>query len=155
MNRGIATPASAVSDQTLITKESIMPNNLHVTLDTSTTPPCLDIDQSNGANHVNRSPNAQTITWQLTGNAASGSFNAQNAAKPGFAWVNPAPPAGIFGPPTLSQNGNEITMTDLNNSASTAGEWIYQLSATIDCVVYQSNKTSLTQQITDPTIKNN
>ena len=41
-----------------------MPNNLHVTLDTSTTPPCLDIDQSNDANHVSRSPNAQTITWQ-------------------------------------------------------------------------------------------
>ena len=132
-----------------------MPNLLKVTLDKSTNPWCLDIDQQGNANHVSQSPNAQTITWQLTGDAATGSFNAQNAAKPGFAWVGTPPPAGIFGPPTLSQNGNEITMTDLNNSASTAGEWIYQLSATIDRMVYQSNKTSLTQQITDPTIKNN
>jgi len=131
-----------------------MPNDLHVTLDTSTTPPCLDIDQSNGANHVSRSPNAQTITWQLTGNAASGSFNTQSAPEPGFAWVGTPPPAGIFGPPTLSSNGNEITMSDLNNSASTAGDWIYQLSATIGNVSYQSKKTSITGQTTDPTIKN-
>lgn len=128
--------------------------NLKVTLDESTTPPYLDIDEKNNANHVSRSPNAQTITWQLSGNAASGSFNAQGIPQPGFTWVNP-PPAGIFGPPTLSQNGNEITMTDLNNSASTAGNWIYQLSATIGGVVYQSNKTSIKGTTTDPTIKNN
>ena len=132
-----------------------MPNLLKVTLDNSTSPPSLDIDQKDNANHVSRGPNAQTITWQLNGNAASGSFNAQNAAKPGFAWVDPAPPAGIFGSPTLSSNGNEITMSDLNNSASTAGDWVYQLSATIGGVIYQSNKTSLTQTNTNPSIKNN
>jgi len=132
-----------------------MPNLLKVALDNSTSPPSLDIDQKDNANHVSRGPNAQTITWQLNGNAASGSFNAQNAAKPGFAWVDPAPPAGIFGSPTLSSNGNEITMSDLNNSASTAGDWVYQLSATIGGVVYQSNKTSLTETNTNPSIKNN
>jgi hypothetical protein len=132
-----------------------MPNLLKVTLDNSTSPPSLDIDQKDNANHVSRGPNAQTITWQLNGNAASGSFNAQNAAKPGFAWVDPAPPAGIFGSPTLSSNGNEITMSDLNNSASTAGDWVYQLGATIGGVVYQSNKTSLTETNTNPSIKNN
>lgn len=132
-----------------------MPNLLKVTLDNSTSPPSLDIDQKDNANHVSRGTNAQTITWQLNGNAASGSFNAQNAAKPGFAWVDPAPPAGIFGSPTLSSNGNEITMSDLNNSASTAGDWVYQLSATIGGVVYQSNKTSLTETNTNPSIKNN
>ena len=132
-----------------------MPNLLKVALDNSTSPPSLDIDQKDNANHVSRGPNAQTITWQLNGNAASGSFNAQNAAKPGFAWVEPAPPAGIFGSPTLSSNGNEITMSDLNNSASTAGDWVYQLSATIGGVVYQSNKTSLTETNTNPSIKNN
>lgn len=132
-----------------------MPNLLKVALDNSTSPPSLDIDQKDNANHVSRGPNAQTITWQLNGNAAAGSFNAQNAAKPGFAWVDPAPPAGIFGSPTLSSNGNEITMSDLNNSASTAGDWVYQLSATIGGVVYQSNKTSLTETNTNPSIKNN
>src|SRR3546814_10694324 len=150
----MATPASAVLVQTSHQREFVMPN-LKVTLYTKENPQYLDIDQKDNANHVNRSPNAQTITWQLSGDAASGSFIAQTASKPGFAWVDPAPPAGIFGPPTLSQNGNEITMTDLNNSASTAGEWIYQLSATIDNVVYQSNKTSITEQTTNPSIKNN
>jgi hypothetical protein len=130
-----------------------MPNNLRVTLDESTTPWCLDIDQSNGANHVSRSPNAQTITWQLT--EASGSFNTQDDPKPGFAWVDPPPPAGIFGPPVLQANGNQLTMSDLNNGAGTTGDWIYQLSATIDNVVYQSNKTSITGQTTNPSIKNN
>lgn len=128
-----------------------MPNNLQVTLDKSTTPWCLDIDQQNNANHVGQSPNAQTITWQLTGDAASGSFNAQGNPKRGFAWGT-APPDNIFGAPSV--NGNQITMSDLNNSASTAGTWVYQLSATIGGVVYQSNKTSLTQATTDPTIKN-
>lgn len=131
-----------------------MPNLLKVTLDNSTSPPSLDIDQKDNANHVSRGPSAQTITWQLSGNAASGSFNAQDAAEPGFAWVDPAPPAGIFGSPTLSSNGNEITMSDLNNSASTTGTWIYQLSATIGGTVYQSKKTSITGQTTNPTIKN-
>ncbi len=131
-----------------------MPNLLKVTLDNSTSPPSLDIDQKDNANHVSRGPNAQTITWQLSGNAASGSVYAQDAAEPGFAWVDPAPPAGIFGSPTLSSNGNEITMSDLNNSASTTGTWIYQLSATIGGTVYQSKKTSITGQTTNPTIKN-
>lgn len=132
-----------------------MPNDLHVTLDKSTTPWSLDIDQKDNANHVSRSPSVQTITWQLTGNAASGSFDAQSDAEPGFAWVDPPPPDGIFGPPVLQANGNQLTMSDLNNSAGTTGEWIYQLSATVDHVVYQSNKTSLTQTNTNPSIKNN
>lgn len=132
-----------------------MPNNLKVTLYTKENPRYLDVDQKDNANHVNQSPNAQIITWQLSGDAALGSFSAQNATPPGFAWVDPAPPAGIFGPPALSQNGNEITMSDLNNSASTMGTWYYQLSATIGGVVYQSNATLITGNTTDPCIKNN
>jgi hypothetical protein len=132
-----------------------MPNTLKVTLDQSTNPWCLDIDQNDNANHVARGPNAQTITWQLNGQAASGSFNAQGGSQPGFAWVsNPAPPAGIFGDPALGPNNNEMTMSDLNNSSSTTGDWVYQLSATIGGAVYQSNKTSTTAQNTNPTIKN-
>ncbi len=132
-----------------------MPNHLKVTLDKSTNPWCLDIDQKDNANHVSQGPNAQTITWQLSGNAASGSFDAQNASKPGFIWVSVPPPSNsIFGNPELSPNGNEMTMSDLNNSASTTGDWLYQLSATIGGVIYQSNKTSITGQNTNPTIKN-
>lgn len=132
-----------------------MANDLSVTLDKSTTPWRLDIDQKNNANHVSRSSSAQTITWQLTGNAAAGSFNAQTDSPPGFAWVGTPPPDGIFGPPVLQANGNQLTMSDLNSSASTAGEWVYQLSATIGDQVYQSGVTSLVLTTTNPTIKNN
>ncbi|WP_445144552.1 hypothetical protein [Dyella sp. Tek66A03] len=131
-----------------------MPNNLKVTLDKTTTPWSLDIDQHGNANHVGQGSSAQTITWQLSGSAASGSFDSQIANQPGFAWIQ-TPPAGIFGSPTLSNNANEITMSDLNNSPSTGGEWIYQLSATINNVVYQSNATSITGTTTNPSIKNN
>ena len=124
-----------------------MPNNLQVTLDKSTSPWRLDIDQNNGANQVNRSPVTQTITWQLMGDAASGSFDS-------LTWVE-QPPAGIFGPPTLRTSGNQITVTDLNKNASTAGTWNYQLSATIDGTTYASDVVSIGGTTTTPWIKNN
>lgn len=129
-------------------------NNLKVSLDTCTSPLRLDVDQHGNANHVSRSSSMQTITWQLTGNAATGSFNAQDAAQPGFAWIE-APPAGIFGPPVPGENGKTITMNDLNNSAGTTGEWIYRLSATIGGQVYQSEAISIGGTTTNPSIKNN
>jgi hypothetical protein len=131
-----------------------MPNNLQVTLDQSTTPWCVDIDQSGNANHVSQSPNAQTITWQLTGNAASGSFVALTDPDPGFAWVGTAPPSGIFGSATLSANGNKLTISDLNNSSSTQGTWTYILRVNVGGVVYQSKTTSLAATTSNPTIVN-
>ncbi|MCK9366284.1 MAG: hypothetical protein M0P72_03925 [Metallibacterium scheffleri] len=131
-----------------------MPNNLHVTLDKSTTPWCVDIDQSGNANHVSQSPDVQTITWQLTGNAASGSFVALTDPDPGFAWVGTAPPSGVFSNLTLSANGNQLTISDLNNSTSTQGTWTYILRINVDGVVYQSKTTSLTATTTNPMIKN-
>lgn len=131
-----------------------MSNNLHVNLDQNTTPWCVDIDQSGNANHVSRSPDAQTITWRLTGNAAAGSFVALTDPNPGFAWVGAAPPSGIFGSPTLSANGNQLTLGDLNNSVGTTGTWTYILRINVDGVVYQSKTTSLTATTTNPTIKN-
>lgn len=130
-----------------------MPNNLHVTLDKSTTPWRLDIDQKDHANQVDRDPQKQTITWQLSGEAASGSFDAQTDPQPGFAWLEP-PPDGIFGNPGPGSNPNQITMSDFNHDASTAGTWTYQLAATIDGVVYQSGATSITGTTTNPWIKN-
>ncbi len=131
-----------------------MPNNLQVTLDKSTTPWCVDIDQSGNANHVNQSPNVQTITWQLTGNAASGSFVALTDPDPGFAWAGTAPPSGVFGSPTLSANGNQLTISDLNNNSGTAGSWSYILRVSVDGVVYQSKTTSLAATTSNPTIVN-
>lgn len=135
-----------------------MPNNLQVTLDKSTSPWRLDIDQHGNANHVARSLTTQTITWELTGDAASGAFDSQSDAQPGFAWLNPAPPAGIFGDPALGSNNNnndnKMTISDLNNKESTTGTWTYQLSATIGGTTYQSAATTLTSTTTNPTIKN-
>ncbi|KZC39754.1 MULTISPECIES: hypothetical protein [Rhodanobacter] len=130
-----------------------MPNNFDVTLDKSMIPWCLDIGQHGNAN-VSRSPDRQTITWRLTGNAATGKFNSQQDSPPGFAWIGKLPPAGIFGDPELGENGKELSISDLNNSAATSGEWVYQLSAKIGDQVYQSRVTSMTATTTSPTIKN-
>lgn len=131
---------------------------LHVTLDTTKTPPLLDVDQENNSNHVGQSPNAQTIIWKLVGNAALGTFNSPtDPNNPGFTWAGNGPNQNqtIFGPAQLADNSRELTMTDLNNSQSTTGTWIYQLQAHINGTNYYSEMTSITGTTTDPCIKNN
>lgn len=131
-----------------------MPNNLNVTLDESTTSWAVDVDQHGKDNEVSQGPNAQTITWQLTGNAASGSFVSMTDSAPGFEWIS-APPDGIFGTPTVSQgSGNQLTITDTNNNDSTAGSWTYMLRINVGGTVYSTKTSSLAATTTDPTIKN-
>lgn len=130
-----------------------MANDLKVTLDKNTTPWLVDIDQKDGANQVARSAQSQTITWQLNGNAASGTIVS-------FVWVNNPPgvnppPSGIFGTPLIAQNGNSMTMSDLNNSTTTTGDWLYILTINVGGQNYQSGQTSITGTATNPTIKNN
>ncbi|SEJ05674.1 hypothetical protein [Frateuria terrea] len=125
-----------------------MPNNLHVSLDESTDPWSVQVDQQGNANHVGRSPDPQTITWQLTGNAASGSIIS-------FQWIATPPPEGIFGSPAISGNGNQLTLSDTNNSASTAGTWTYQLTVEVDGNDYSTVADLPTGTSTTPTIKNN
>lgn len=131
-----------------------MPNlTLRVTLNNG----YLDVDQSGNANQMGHGQSG-TITWELTGNAASGSFNAMNVSNPGFAWKQ-QPPSGVFGTPALANNGNRIQMSDNNtdpNGVNSTGTWIYQLWATIGGNPYSTISTlSPTATITDPTIKNN
>jgi hypothetical protein len=104
-----------------------------------------------------RQPKFQRANHHLAGDRQRGlgSFDERSDAEPGFAWVGAAPPAGIFGSPVLQANGNQLTMSDLDNGAGTTGDGIYQLSATIGDVVYQPNKTSPTGTHTNPSIKNN
>jgi hypothetical protein len=71
----------------------------------------------------------------------------------GFSW-NSAPPAGVFGTPSLSNNGNQLSITDTNNSANTAGTWTYTLRITVDGTVYSSKTLSLAATDTNPWIKN-
>jgi hypothetical protein len=115
----------------------------------------LDVDQSGNANQIAHGT-SETIEWQLTGNAAQGSFNSMTAPNPGFAWKQ-TPPAGVFG--TASPQGSKMTMTDNNtdpNGVNSAGTWIYQLWATIGGRQYStladiSNPTGVA---TNPTIQN-
>lgn len=130
-----------------------MPNNLNVTLDTSTSPSSVDVDQHGKGNEVSNSPNAQTIVWHLTGNAASGSFVALDDPAPGFAWIS-APPEGIFSPPSRSPNGNQLTISDVNNSSGTAGSWTYVLRVNVGGTVYSTKTISLKATTTNPVIVN-
>lgn len=127
-----------------------MANDLKVTLNESTTPWTVDIDQKDNANHVARNANAQTITWQLNGNAATGIFVS-------FAWVGTPPPSGIFSSPLISPNGKEMTISDLNNTSSTTGEWLYQIGVQLvtNGPVYYSGYVPIAGTATNPSIKNN
>lgn len=130
-----------------------MPNNLNVTLDTNSSPAAVDVDQHGKGNEVSQSANAQTIVWQLTGNAASGSFVPLDDPNPGFEWIS-APPPGVFGSPSRSPNGNQLTISDLNNSTDTAGSWTYMLRVNDGGTVYSTKTISLKATTTNPVIVN-
>lgn len=133
-----------------------MPNlTLRVTLKNG----ALDVDQSGNANQMDHGQTG-TITWELTGNAAHGSFNAMNAQHPGFAW-QASTPSGVFGQPTIPpNNNNQLQVSDNNNDpngVNSSGTWTYQLYATIgdtqySTIVSASNRVLTT---TNPYIKNN
>jgi len=125
-----------------------MEHQLHVSLDKSTTPWSVDIDQRGDANHVERSLEPQLLAWELTGDAASGNLLA-------LQWLDPAPPEGIFGPPELVKNGQRMTMTDRNHGPDSSGSWVYRLSLALDGQQYSTRSILLTGTTTNPSIKNN
>jgi len=120
-------------------------NNLQVSLNTSSGTGRLDVDDSGGQNQVNQSPNAQVISWNLTGVLTQGNFVAMNAAEPGFSWADPPPRSGIFGTPTVSANGNSLSITDSNTGTADAGEWHYVLR-----VLYNGKVYSISDSIEGP-----
>ncbi|HEV2540543.1 MAG TPA: hypothetical protein VGU03_12705 [Frateuria sp.] len=122
-----------------------MEHLLRVTLDKSTQPWTVDIDQNGNANHIDRSPQPQTIVWQLEGDAANGQLQPLN-------WVD-TPPDGVFGPAEPSSNGKSMQMTDLNKDAASSGDWVYQLSVALDGQTYSTLDTTGTNS--NPSIKNN
>jgi len=124
-----------------------MPNILKVTLDETKNPWAVNVDQKDNANQVARALAQQTITWQLEGNAATGDvFN--------FEWLDPQPNAGIFGTPEYDNNEHNMTLSDLNNSPNTTGNWIYKLTVQLGSNKY-STTSSITGTTNDPSIKNN
>jgi hypothetical protein len=126
-----------------------MANPLKVKLDTTTTPWTVDIDENNGANHFPQSANAQTISWELTGNAATGTFV-------DFHFLpNQTPdPSGIFGSPNYGTNNKSLSITDSHTSASTKGTWIYFLEIDVGGNPYSTTSSTLTAVTNNPTIKN-
>lgn len=127
---------------------------LKVTIDFSLTPPALDVDQKDNTNHIPRSSERQDIVWQLVGNAASGSFDSVDGEPPGFAWLGDGPPKDVFGKPELKSNGNQLTLTDLNDGPNSAGIFIYQLYATVDKKCYSTIAELRMGAATNPAIIN-
>lgn len=127
-----------------------MANNINVTLNTNV----LNIDD-NGGTHVSKNPNPQTISWNLIGNLAQGEFVSMSAAEPGFEWVPPLPPAGIFGTPQRGANGNSLDLVDNHSNDDSDGSWIYRLRASLNgCVYTTTASTGITSTSNNPIIIN-
>jgi hypothetical protein len=125
-----------------------MDHLLRVTLDKSTDPWSVDVDEHGNPNHVDRSPLQQTIAWELEGDAHAGELLP-------VAWLDPPPPAGVFGMPELASNGKRMTMSDLNEDAATSGSWDYRLSLNLGGQQYSTRSTLPVGTNTNPSIKNN
>lgn len=131
-----------------------MATTLKVSLDTSTDPWSLSVDQKDKANHVPRGSLSQIITWQLTGNAINGSFVALTEKEPGFEWTGNPPTSGIFSGAAIGKDGN-LTINDLNDAARTVGEWFYILRVNVGGTIYSTITTLLHGTTKNPSIKNN
>lgn len=125
-----------------------MDHLLSVSLDKSTMPWSVDIDQRAGANHIDRDPRPQTIAWELAGDAAAGALTS-------FRWLDPVPPDGIFGAPAFAPDGKRMTMTNLNDGPATSGVWTYQLGLELHGQAYSTRSTLPIDTNTNPSIKNN
>lgn len=131
-----------------------MSNILNVTLDTSVTPNRLSVDDKSGQNQVSQSPNAQTITWQLTGNLTQGDFVPMTDSNPGFSWFGTTPSAQTFGTPTIGANGNSLSISVTHPDANSNGSWIYVLRVSLNNVVYTTTASLPSGTTNNPTIIN-
>ena len=131
-----------------------MSNILYVTLDTSITPPALDVADGNGENKVVKDKNNQTVKWQLTGNLKNANFVAMDDANPGFAWIGIQPPAGVFDKPKPPRPGTSLTVVDHHHNNQSDGTWFYVLRVISDGALYTTISASTPKTTTNPVIKN-
>lgn len=97
-----------------------MTNIINVSLDTKVEPNVLKI-----ADHeVPRNSIKQAIRWQLTGSLTGGDFET-------FEWLEPKPPEGIFSDPVSGVHENSLTITDVNTSPESIGEWHYMITVSL------------------------
>lgn len=134
-----------------------MPTNvINVSLDTTKSPPLLDIQDNGGQNIVNANAQATTITWKLTGNLNQGNFVSMSdpSGQYGFCWDGVQPPAGVFGTPSIGANGNSLSIVDNHLDQGTSGEWIYLLRVNLNGTVYTTGGVLLTGTTNNPIIIN-
>lgn len=117
-------------------------------------------DDANGYQlDVSKKPSSQTIQWDLQlANGQSGGFNALNAANnPGFAWTYEAPPAPSppgFSPATAPSAIAIQVVDDHTQYSNNDGTWTYQLCATVNDTLCQTNPPSAGGVPGDPKIHN-
>lgn len=131
-----------------------MANNINVTLDTSNGINRLSVTDNGGQNQVSQSPNPTTISWNLTGPLTQGDFVPMTDSSPGFEWVGTAPPAGLFGTPTIGSNGNSLSITDNHIDSTSNGQWIYMLRVNYNGSVVSTQATLPGGTINNPVIIN-
>jgi hypothetical protein len=107
-----------------------------VTLNVTLKDGSLDVDQTDNPNPI--SPGHAEITGQLhLSDGHDGSFNTLKDKDPGFAWID-LPKPGVFGQADVQVRDKKIVLSDTHTGTNSAGEWIYQLWATIDGKPYST-----------------
>ena len=104
-----------------------MAKRIIVTLDTTTTPPTLEVD----IRELKIDKNSKhKIIWEIDKNLNL-RFVPMTAKEPGFSWLlPPTPPEGVFGPPEISKNDPKyLSIDDDNAKENSSGEWYYGLRA--------------------------
>ncbi len=100
----------------------------------------LVVEDKNGANDRKRETVLQRIRWKLDNSLKGGAFVSLDACKPGFEWLSwPPPKQGIFFDVKVDPSG-DLTIDDLNATATSAGVWIYRLRVrTANGLVYETS----------------
>lgn len=120
-------------------------STISVTLDQSTSAWTLQVSTQ----EVQVTTYPTTITWELSGNASSGTWPT-DAEHPAFKWLGTSPPPGTFTNPNI--NGVNLSATD--NGGSSGTSWSYQLCILMGGKYYYSPSTTIRQNPTAPKIKN-
>ena len=103
-----------------------MAKHISVTLNTTETPPFLQVDISKLK--IGKKSKHE-IVWEIDRNVHL-TFVSLAASEPGFSWLDPAPPEGVFGPPIISINDPKIlSIEDNNTKENSPGSWSYCLRA--------------------------
>lgn len=136
--------------------------NLKVTFDKRPSPWQVDVDEKNNDNQIKRDKDAQVIRWKIQGNAKGASFLPIEGDCPGFEWLPPVPPPGVFKDAKISSSTDGVDdvlkIKDFNTDDKSKGEWYYLLRIKLGSEVYESPPTRVpcpTAATKSPVIVNN